>query len=984
MRAVSAEALRLPKSSFQGDFYYLKSVVEVTSPGATHAWIPPGLYLDAGKIVQFQVQERTLEVRSIHEEIQVNQPAPRSPIAARFPIRNVDILRKQNLDGEDTNEEELTEARRPWGQREFLQLDVGVQELDGLDIFVKDTKSVTPPEQIERDPETGSILFDIVRILSDDTQVKIRYSFLPALQNSNYESRAYPMDLESRFGYFKTHPERFDRYGRITLSDRERAQKLNRWDPTRTITYHLSADFPAHLAPLAFQAVENWNAPLQKMIGHPLIRLEKNSGQRLGDLRYNLINYDTTQYSVHGVLGYGPTVTHPITGEIRKGDVFLYGGTLRRALFNERLWGVEMGEMVRQDPRRGTTSTEPSFSTYPQPVADAIEAIPFHWGKAWPLANLETFLSMNSPGSWMEKLQAEARTERYQFTTQMDTHLLEGIRKLYEAFAGSDAKVESKIFSALVAHELGHDLGLRHNFKASSNKRHFKDDFQTASVMDYAFLAAQEPPGPREYDVAALSVGYSTSKTATQKAIAQNYYFCTDEDLFSALDPFCGQYDRGTTLQELVKSHRERYYAAYSFNNLRLDRAHFDPEDKDYLRRILTFLLPIRNIHDHADAILRANERKNYADLWYLARERIHTDEKTTNKVTVVVSEGERIGILSRDLVHGYQTTEREIDLDKIAPIVADAQVAREMALGALADIVMNSARSNYDEDDEVHRRLQVRGVLLDKLIALILIGAQTNDPLGKGKTVRLFDTLGKQGVVSLLTSLLSNIVQGKTGNEETLAPTVIADFDINLREMALLLLTQQLAVPGGSGEAMDLIRMERLASEADLLSHWPNLSEANKREAARNFSPDTKSAVEDLDFRVGIRDAYQRLFRARSGKNDVAAENARNDIRRLEVERSKRNVTFSHLYSGLYFRAKIRDRRLPFESAAGILLRDNLNRLEDRWMAAVELATESKKAGESALSKEYFDRADTLYHSYANEKLFAERLFNLYEYQKR
>ena len=89
-------------------------------------------------------------------------------------------------------------------------------------------------------------------------------------------------------------------------------------------------------------------------------------------------------------------------------------------------------------------------------------------------------------------------------------------------------KVERAI-AFIIMHELGHDLGLRHNFKGSLS-------FPSTSVMDYVEHQEHvyvDRPGP--YDVAAVRYLYGLSSELPQQP------FCTDVDLAS--DPECGQLD---------------------------------------------------------------------------------------------------------------------------------------------------------------------------------------------------------------------------------------------------------------------------------------------------------------------------------------------------------------------------------------------------------------------------------------------------------
>ena len=115
----------------------------------------------------------------------------------------------------------------------------------------------------------------------------------------------------------------------------------------------------------------------------------------------------------------------------------------------------------------------------------------------------------------------------------------------------------------LVAHEVGHTLGLRHNFKASSlytleeiNSEEVKGTPQTASVMDYNPVNINMGDGEIQgdyfmidigpYDMWAIKYGYTTDKKALPEILAEcskpEHTYATDEDTWGP-DPYARRYD---------------------------------------------------------------------------------------------------------------------------------------------------------------------------------------------------------------------------------------------------------------------------------------------------------------------------------------------------------------------------------------------------------------------------------------------------------
>lgn len=99
-----------------------------------------------------------------------------------------------------------------------------------------------------------------------------------------------------------------------------------------------------------------------------------------------------------------------------------------------------------------------------------------------------------------------------------------------------------KYLTETILHEVGHTLGLRHNFKGSLE----------SSVMDYnAEPLAVRLDRPGAYDIAAVRFLYGLSTTAPTQA------FCTDED--TRVDAQCDRFD--STANPLTNDLAPRYQA---------------------------------------------------------------------------------------------------------------------------------------------------------------------------------------------------------------------------------------------------------------------------------------------------------------------------------------------------------------------------------------------------------------------------------------
>jgi hypothetical protein len=138
-------------------------------------------------------------------------------------------------------------------------------------------------------------------------------------------------------------------------------------------------------------------------------------------------------------------------------------------------------------------------------------------------------------------------------------------------------------------HELGHNLGLRHNFAGSEDKdnflsvdelkaKHIDHAIPFSSVMDYGD-DLRTLPVLGKYDIAALRFGYlrtvqveNGDGTLSSKQVdttlqdlmnansnlkIKDYMYCTDEHL--GINAGCKQFDLGTSYTEIVQNFIKDY-----------------------------------------------------------------------------------------------------------------------------------------------------------------------------------------------------------------------------------------------------------------------------------------------------------------------------------------------------------------------------------------------------------------------------------------
>lgn len=174
-----------------------------------------------------------------------------------------------------------------------------------------------------------------------DTAFKAQFHFslvkLSDVISKNYEVFKYEVEDKTTFGFFDIVKSELDDQFTNNGSYKKEERIMERWNPKREkIVYYLSETFnkPQNklLKKATFESIESINNGLEKAgVKFRLELREPNKNINIGDLRYNMINL-LDEPLANGLLGYGPSVSNPRTGEIIKAHTNMYSGVIKTSL----------------------------------------------------------------------------------------------------------------------------------------------------------------------------------------------------------------------------------------------------------------------------------------------------------------------------------------------------------------------------------------------------------------------------------------------------------------------------------------------------------------------------------------------------------------------------------------------------------------------------------------------------------------------------
>lgn len=382
---------------------------------------------------------------------------------------------------------------------------------------------------------SGRLSFDNVPD-SRGVTVNVHYS-ISAVPNTGYK----PRPADDRIGYFLTVVKNFNK-----KSERDQFERyINRWHlqrpmgaskapytPRQSIVFWIEKTVPHEYRQTVREGFLEWNKAFEKAGWLNAIEVRQQPDD--ADWDPEDINYNTFRWITSDVnfVAMGPFRSNPRTGQILDADIIFNAGFLQ-------YWKEEFETLTAESVAKMTGGpAEP----------EVIDASP-------------------------EKLLiGQSRPTRFGHEDGCRRHLglarelafgsaAIGFYKDAKVLAEEKEKLIHQAIKETVMHEVGHTLGLRHNFKGSKmldlkkiNSEDYEEDAPTvASVMDYnaTNIVPDEwhqgnyyTPTIGPYDYWAIEYGYKPISGSVEKELKKiasrsgesNLSFATDEEA-SSVDP---------------------------------------------------------------------------------------------------------------------------------------------------------------------------------------------------------------------------------------------------------------------------------------------------------------------------------------------------------------------------------------------------------------------------------------------------------------
>ena len=644
-----------PKDILDGEWYFTSVVV------FNPANLPTGRINDsdfsfspASKIV-FKAEQDGLVGYNINvdKDVDINQWQNLTEVISipaswvDFKIQTVgkqDVMREILLSGTD----DFIDISAEWNERSYVRLDLAKSRT-----AISSKMNVSAGNTKLYELELASNYMSFV-VEYEKEKLRIRYSFLK-VHDRKVTPRIYHLDdIVNSFGLFFNQQNYIPDYRYYRRKDISDQLLLNRFYPKanekgeRIIKYYFTKRSSPLFDDVAVKAIHYWDqAHVRAETGIRLKMIPREEKEvSLGDLRYNAINTLDLDIGTLGsgdarsiLFGYGPSIIDSQTGEIISAVANTYVSPFRTLLFSlvENFIRAQKGVFEKQylDSISDTILFNPisaiggeklfDFQSHDDHFSEqdigkhedndtllnpselmkrAISdsgslklSCDFHYGAVYKDFIKTVEESCVGPGSVMEFL------DKNDYSGVLDRRDEEK-----DAILSCVEKIIKPIVRVTLTHEVGHNMNLTHNFRASTDAANysFAEDGSllaaTSSVMDYSPLHSREEfvNDPYPYDIAAIRYGYKgeievREKSGEEKEYVAHtvpngqsidefldrhenfqrrpYLYCSDVgEKYKTHDPLCRTRDIGSTPLEIVQSMINEINSIYAINGHRLDR----------------------------------------------------------------------------------------------------------------------------------------------------------------------------------------------------------------------------------------------------------------------------------------------------------------------------------------------------------------------------------------------------------------------------
>lgn len=832
------------------DYFYVPSTME--SSRTSSASMPHSM--GEGQVVRFVFTEDSLKVVAPEKDGRFSGNPTNAAAVLSIPIEHLDYQCVRDDYGKCTRREELNNEIS-WDKKRYFKLNpekMALQQVSSLPVPIdnflsaglcykevssqfihvameKDAINLILEKTYQAAPDCVNI-FDLEELSDITFTVRYQHSFakLHTLAHAQYKAAQYTRADEQNFGYFNT---KKDKLG-VDNNDNEtsRTFMFDRWYPNQKVVYYMNDAFSkpenAGIRQATIESVAAINDALTKA-GTPLrvdLR-DPKPGLQIGDVRNNTIVLVEDPQAIN-VIGFGPHAGNPFTGEILHARVVMYLGTIKKFIkFNyDELVKQKLAE--RTAPASlvaggggGANALSLSESLTAQqsrkPTVDLAKIPNRHSHGGFTgglnLAKLKDYTS----NSLRHRIKAQDLKEKLKFANdalgypadlfnfsnaiaQGAADVIDemGLKPWNQLTEEQQAKVVEKlvpyVWVPTLVHELGHNLGLRHNFAGSEDKANFytqdelkdmgvKGDFKYSSVMDYPYKSTNELHTMGKYDIAALKYGYAeqveledgkvvslSELRANPSLKLKNYSYCTDEHVDA--NPNCNRFDEGTNMTEIAQHYVEAYEERYARSNFRNGRRKFSLfKDSAQIGAIDDTMFNLRLMFERYESI------KNEFDLAADAPEWESIDFLKDLKQAVLIGGNFFLNVLKTpDVMCAVVRTANPNQIVAVVPIRELSKRAitcfdsEEIQLNAQFQVVAETGK-NFQSRKDPHStnayadEIDVRGIWMDKLLAAqYLFQRELGSSLFDSFTENFINMPEMQGpVMQTLQALLTDEVEG-------------------------------------------------------------------------------------------------------------------------------------------------------------------------------------------------------------------------------